>query len=730
MHLDQLALPAGLSARHVATLIERQTTEQWWKTKEYFEERVADSELDYVAFLRWCLHDLPSVPLPLWLNFILLRGLVDCPHAQRRALSYDEIVSVVSRLDLDVTVAGLWEVQLLDEIVSALSHDFAPFRTVVRERLGTRAWSVEQCRLFLLVDWLLGSTLSTEECAAAGHLCAQAHALSKERDRFCVLEPLRRRTEVAECSARGLGVALLGESGWVAALAADLEAKPHWRLYQFLDVFERRPLEPLVHELASRGDPVDDLTAYARRRREPAAELLRVGGLLRPTPLGELLVLEGIARLLDAGEALPRPAAELLSVDLVDRAAVARYAEVLPRLSPDERAALLDRRLGIVALAPTDDDAPLRTLLRGPAFEPLAIGALGRRAIDALLARLDEPCDAATRKRLEDVLLEAIATHLVRGGTFDDNWHIYVVLGSLSSDAGRVILRCLPEPQRAALLVEAVREAHDIVGVLSAASDARLSDAGARAFIAASRARSSVAFPRIFHGNLAELNDDPRSPEAIILPALERLRERAAAAPGPHEPVYMMQIVDDEIAARATTLTSLGGHPPVAPARRPRGLVHVLTVDFEDAPEVASRFPGAVAASLFVPRSARSQDESDDELDIFSLYEDSCWRAWSEADVAAARKKKRSRTLVLHRVLLPSAMFAETRFPRPELASVREALSAFEGWLLGGPLVIQEDTRATRSDDFMGQLTEAFDLNLGDAGNLYSYIEGALWDCH
>ena len=83
----------------------------------------------------------------------------------------------------------------------------------------------------------------------------------------------------------------------------------------------------------------------------------------------------------------------------------------------------------------------------------------------------------------------------------------------------------------------------------------------------------------------------------------------------------------------------------------------------------------------------------------------------------------------VHAVSLPTALFEDAR-GAAEHAAILRALSAFPGYLLGGPFTIQADTGAKRAPDFVAQLSESFDLMLGDCGFLYSYVEGALWDSH
>jgi hypothetical protein len=121
--------------------------------------------------------------------------------------------------------------------------------------------------------------------------------------------------------------------------------------------------------------------------------------------------------------------------------------------------------------------------------------------------------------------------------------------------------------------------------------------------------------------------------------------------------------------------------------------------------------------SFFAPRDPDFDDESHD--DFF-------WRPWTEEQVAPAlaELRKRRRTLVVHRVLVPTSTFSDDGD-----ADLRQALVALPGYLFGGPLTIQPDT-AGNDPTFMAQLSEDLGMEVGDAGLLYSYTDHAEWDGH
>ena len=106
---------------------------------------------------------------------------------------------------------------------------------------------------------------------------------------------------------------------------------------------------------------------------------------------------------------------------------------------------------------------------------------------------------------------------------------------------------------------------------------------------------------------------------------------------------------------------------------------------------------------------------------------------WTAAQVAAALGSvgKRRRTLRVFEIVVPAVLFApDAELDMAHRRFVDRLLAGWSGWLLGRPRTIQADTAATPDPTFVAQLFEEFDLMLGDAGALYSYVDGAVWDCH
>lgn len=731
-------VPKGLKPRDVEKLFKYI---DWGEAKAFYEERTQTPELDLVGFVRACILSWPMLP-PAWLGtFESLRQNTYIPvraPASREPLTYEEALGAFARLELKpehVEKDGA-EWLLLRDLAPAFVEGFAPFRAIYRERLASGRWPADVCRVFLLADWLNGSELHADEREAVKRFCAREHYASQRsfRESLEFLAPLCRRDGLEGLTARDLGRAIAGPDGFCAALAAIMQDDPRWALDQVVDVFDALPLEPNAARLADPEDARYAVTrayvGYVRRRKEPASVLLRVAQQIPGTRLAELLGLEAIARSLDTGAPLPQPAASLVNVDLTDAPTLARYREVLPRLSAPERAALFERPVGVVALAPEDDDAVVRSYvarscLGRPSFEPKALHVLGNRAADAILARLDEPCDNELRRYLEATLLDVIAAHLVSGGAFDDGWSLYVVLAqNIYTPAFETIFQALPEPLRSDLLVDTVAENREPEQLLNFVRWHGLRESAAPAFIAAYQKRGAAPFKEPLPPMLAALGAKPKEPSRAGGWEVEWLRKLGAAAQGPHETVYVLELVKEEDALPCSTFTAFGGPPPAPLRRGSKSMRHLLTIDLEDAPELASRFPGARAASLFVPREPNFDD------DLFLAYEPSFWHDFTDEDLAGrAPSTGRPETLRVHAVSLPAALFEDAR-GAAEHAAILRALSAFPGYLLGGPFTIQADTGAKRTPDFVAQLGESFDLMLGDCGFLYSYVKGALWDSH
>jgi hypothetical protein len=746
--------PAGLAPRDLRTIFATLRT-QSSDAEALYEELTAAPELPFGEFLRWCLGHLPEVPLSAVLDVFAFwerEGRDALPH-----VAHADAISLFARLELTPEpgaagrLEGYREGGLIAAFAPFFAADFAPFRTLYRERLAQGAWAPDACHAFWLVDWLLGEEIPAEEIRSLGRWRAYEHYWSfnsSPRSHPLYLAPLARRAGLTDVEDRTLAIALLGAEGFRAALEALRGADPDWTFERVVDLLEPLPLAVAVPRLIE-GDRspgarmAEAYAEYARRRPEPPAELLRVARSLsavEPRPrLAELLCLAAAERWLDAGEPVPTEVDELLTLRLAHDAPLPMYRAVLPRLPNARRLALVERDLahaecrGISAVALTDDElvdaSPLAArVLAHARLNPIAVGQLGGRAAELIERRLQGAVDPALRPRLETALLEAAATHVKLGGAFDARWAFYLILAPPLSEAVATLYDHLPEPDRSDLLLDAVREYRVPGEVLSAVARHGLREELVDDFIAAYRARETSAHVGPLPGRLGVLGHSAPPPDTFT-PALERLRVLAANGPEPREAVYVCQLVPARLADPAPSLTLFGGPPPVAPKSRPGPeLRHVLTIDLRDVPELLARFPGARAASLFTPRDAGQSAKVGRVARVTRVAREdaashaaSFWRAFSESEVEPG-SLSRPRTLIVHRCLVP-----ETTFGAQGDQALRAALASFPGYLLGGPIPLQEGS-ARRSPTFVAQLSDDFDLPLGDHGRLYSYADHATWD--
>lgn len=142
-----------------------------------------------------------------------------------------------------------------------------------------------------------------------------------------------------------------------------------------------------------------------------------------------------------------------------------------------------------------------------------------------------------------------------------------------------------------------------------------------------------------------------------------------------------------------------------------RDEVHVLTVDLEEIPELAERFHGARAVTLFAPLS-------DDP------------ESWSEARLLAvpptAAAPVSGHPITVIPIDVPAAIFADlddgdASDEDDPLARIRSLVMNCPGHVLGAPIYLQEPFDST-DDRFVMQIGSATaDINLGDSGALYVF---------
>jgi hypothetical protein len=165
-------------------------------------------------------------------------------------------------------------------------------------------------------------------------------------------------------------------------------------------------------------------------------------------------------------------------------------------------------------------------------------------------------------------------------------------------------------------------------------------------------------------------------------------------------------------------LTRPAGYAPEdVPRARGRKLMHALTVDLNDAPELASRYPGARTVSIWI----KGWSEHDDMPQAIITR--------TEAQIAAHPITEDAAELELLRLEVPAAAFGREPTERAQYA--RRLLYQRPGHLLGGPIWLQDGPWGV-DPKFVAQFDEriAVGANFGDMGIGYSFEDRALWQCH
>lgn len=142
---------------------------------------------------------------------------------------------------------------------------------------------------------------------------------------------------------------------------------------------------------------------------------------------------------------------------------------------------------------------------------------------------------------------------------------------------------------------------------------------------------------------------------------------------------------------------------------------HILTIDLEEVPELAERFPNARAIALF----AASPEHGD---------------AWDRARLlrvpASATAPTDGTPISVIGLEVPSAIFDHGQTSQdPALKELRGLVFNRPGYVLGEPMFIQDDEGS--GVGFVMQLSERIgDLNLGDSGSLYVFEGDTFMQCY
>ncbi len=204
-------------------------------------------------------------------------------------------------------------------------------------------------------------------------------------------------------------------------------------------------------------------------------------------------------------------------------------------------------------------------------------------------------------------------------------------------------------------------------------------------------------------------------------PAAE-LDRLADAAAGPKVPIYLLEPTEERASQGTPAYT--GGRPAGfseqdVPHADGHPLVHAFTLRLETVPELAHRYPDAATLSLFVEYVTEEPIRAQ------------AWIPRSASELATAPGDLTdARAVEIRKLEVPAALFDDPDEQETSLAKLRNLVYGSAGYLLGGPLWLQ-DGPAGVDEAFVAQFDERLaEVNLGDTGVAYSYVEECTWQCH
>lgn len=202
--------------------------------------------------------------------------------------------------------------------------------------------------------------------------------------------------------------------------------------------------------------------------------------------------------------------------------------------------------------------------------------------------------------------------------------------------------------------------------------------------------------------------------------AAEARQQAKKSKKGPTEPLYLLRRVD-----RATGLCRINGVAPGVdaarwPRRAGRSMTHVVTLDLEEMPALAERYPGKRTLSFFMADPGLNEAWSPGNDWTALVASDDAQIAVDPAppeDAAVIREA--GYEVVATEV--PSKVWGREN-------DLRGQLHAAHARVLGEPTWVQD---AAHRGELVMQLDAGFaDVNLGDMGVLYVFEDTAFWQCH
>ncbi len=581
------------------------------------------------------------------------------------------------------------------------------------------------------------------------------------------------------------------EAAWnKALLAAALEGKWHLpkNVYDAFVLASPAELAQLVNRTGiDTGNTLPMLVdALSIRNDDPNALLDAALTVTEEDSMREMLLMGVILRAGKLGIPVPEKLDDHLSLDLLDTS----YEGVRPacvewfKFFPRPRAMALAKKFlqeeykysrAVAILAAHFDDELLRAALEKDVGKnyigPETLGGLGAAALTQLEWAYQQATGDGRRSKQK-----ALMFAMVKAGEtapLDEHWDKYLdfdleggepIKYYSSSDAKprEGILRAIPEPRRSVLLmkllgqtkhperilqmahlaqdeavVEAVirrivegrtlesgfRQSVDQLGEKAVAALCKyigLSQGDGRFLESLRNALSYQAYQRIEAAMQAAgiRKETPR--DALI--------RMAAAAEGPKERIYVLQVERDGYDPKPGTLARSGGKAPglsedaIPKDKSGEPLTHLFTLDLDEIPELQQRYGGARALAAFCPEP-NSGDRSD-ELELVPISREA---AEASPNLAEDSEDEPSRPIAILPLDVPCAIFERSGEEGPA-REMRKMIFNAAGHVFGEPFWIQEEEG---DGDFIMQINEGLcEVNLGDSGSLYVFGWGTVFQCY
>mgnify|MGYP000927236246 FL=1 len=388
--------------------------------------------------------------------------------------------------------------------------------------------------------------------------------------------------------------------------------------------------------------------------------------------------------------------------------------------------------------------------------DPGALGLLGAPGLPLLVAALESQAESDEKRRgaLVKGIQVALAFVGATGGSFEEQFDSFVSCSTAERywpEESRALfaqaLLAMPQPRRISTLQRLFSETQQVerpfLGV-GTVEEPRFRESAARLLVERS---GQIQDCTVLQSGLLAMGEggldsfqsalSEAQPNALLKRELENVfgeaavealgvveeepRARLFRLAGEHlakspasqrARIYLLERrdLDERVPERrsGSFSSSRGAGPAGFDPGLAEGEEHVLTLDLEEVPELAGRFPGARAVALFAP---------DPDLG----------EGWERARLVPvppnATPASDGTPITVTMLEVPSSIFEPDGLERqPELRALRGLVSSRPGYLFGEPIYVRDDEDEQVSDrQLLMQLSEQIgDLDLGE-GALYLF---------